>query len=51
MPVDIEFFRVKVDVAVSNVFYGWVFGFDGKVKIEGPKEVQQKYIDMINNAI
>ncbi len=45
-----EQFRVKVDVAVSNVFYGWVFGFGGKVKIEGPKDVKEEYKNMVQRA-
>lgn len=49
--VDTNHFRIAVDVAVSNVFYSWVFGFSGKVKIDGPEEVREEYIRMINNAI
>ena len=50
-PVGDRQFRVKVDVAVSNVFYGWVFGFGGKVIIESPKEVKDEYIIMVHAAI
>ena len=49
-PVDHERFRVRVDVAVSNVFYGWVFGFGGKVKIEAPKDVKDKFVQMIKSV-
>ena len=43
-PADRDHFRVTVDTAISNVFYGWIFGFSGKVKIEGPEEVKDKYV-------
>ncbi len=32
---DMGAFRTVVNVAVSHVFYSWVFGFCGKVKIKG----------------
>ena len=44
-------FRITVDVAVSNVFYGWVFGFGGKVRIEGPENIRKEYIDMVKSAL
>ena len=50
-PVDGEQFRVNLDVAVSNVFYGWVFGFGGKVRIEGPKDVKEEYKRMVQAAL
>lgn len=49
--VNDEQFRVKVDVAVSNVFYGWVFGFGGKVRIEGPVDVKEEYKLMVQAAL
>jgi hypothetical protein len=32
------------------VFYSWVFGFGGKVKIKGPEAVKEKYKEMIITA-
>ena len=40
-----------VNVAVSHVFYSWVFGFCGKVKIKGPENVKEKYAEMLRNAV
>ena len=51
VPVGPDRFRIVVDVAVSNVFYGWVFGFGGKVKIEGPEEVKEEYQKMVRKAV
>ena len=50
-PVGLNQFRIAVDVAVSNVFYSWVFGFGGKVKIEGPEEVKEEYKQMVKDAM
>jgi len=48
---DMTSFRAVVNVAINHVFYSWVFGFGGKVKIKGPENVKQKYTDMLKNAI
>ncbi len=47
---DMEHFRVDVEVPVSNVFYSWVFGFGGKVWIQGPKSVKQAFNGMIQKV-
>lgn len=44
-------FRVVVNIAVSHVFYSWVFGFGGKVKIKGPDHVKEKYAEMLRDAV
>ena len=48
---DMTSFRAVVDIAVSHVFYSWVFGFGGKVKIKGPDNVKEKYAEMLNAAV
>lgn len=47
---DMENFRAEVEVAVSNVFFSWVFGFGGKVRINGPAEVKEEYKKMVLEA-
>ncbi len=47
---DMENFRAEVDVAVSNVFFSWIFGFGGLVSINGPAEVKEKYCQMVRKA-
>ena len=42
-PVDDEHFRVRVDVAVSGQFFGWVFSLGGDVRIEGPERVKVEF--------
>ena len=47
---DMEHFRAEVEIAVNNVFFSWIFGFGGKVKILGPDKVKNDYIDLIRRA-
>lgn len=47
---DMKSFRAVVNVAVSHIFFSWVFGFGGKVKIKGPTEIKNKYIEMLDQA-
>ena len=48
---DMTSFRLITEVSVSPTFFGWVFGFDGKVKILGPKNVKEQYYKMISEAM
>lgn len=48
---DMKSFRAFVKVAVNHVFFSWVFGFGGKVKIKGPEEVREKYMEMLQTAV
>ena len=48
---DMNSFRAVVNVAVSHIFYSWVFGFGGKVKIKGPENVKEKYYEMVRSAL
>ncbi len=49
-PAEEGHFLANVDVAVSHVFYSWVFGFGGKVRIAGPEEVREGYREMVKRA-
>lgn len=44
-------FLAVVNLSVSHVFYSWIFGFCGKVKIKGPSYVKERYADMLREAI
>ena len=48
--VDEGHFTAEVSVAVNDVFFSWIFGFGGKVKITGPEVVKAKYSDMVKKA-
>ena len=43
-------FRLTAKVAETHVFYAWIFGFGGKVKIEGPEDMKTAYRKMILDA-
>ena len=36
-------FSAKVRVCVTPTFFRWVFGWNGRIRIERPKEVKEKY--------
>jgi len=40
-------FFAKVRVADSPTFYGWVFPFEGKIRIVGPEEILDRYKSMV----
>jgi hypothetical protein len=48
---DADHFRTKVKACTSPTFYGWVFQWGGKVKIEGPEDAAEKYRKMAEAAI
>ena len=41
-PVDKEHFQISVPVAVSQQFYGWIFGLGNYVKITNPPEIKME---------
>ena len=47
---DMTSFRLIVDVSVSPTFYGWLFGFGGKIQILGPKHVKEEYVCLVERA-
>ena len=40
-------FKVTVEVSTSPTFFGWIFGFGGKVQILSPESVKEEYRQMI----
>ena len=40
-PVNKDHFKITVPVAVSQQFYGWVFGLGKSVRIVGPEDVKE----------
>lgn len=47
---DMKSFRVITEVAVGSVFYSWIFGFGGKVRIKAPESVKDEYAAMVKSA-
>ncbi|MDO5392427.1 MAG: WYL domain-containing protein [Eubacteriales bacterium] len=50
-PVDGEYFKAKVMVCTSLIFYRWVFGFSGNIKIVGPQNVVAEYQKLLHKAL
>lgn len=48
---DQKSFRVVATVAVGTVFYNWIFGFNGKVKIKAPDIVRDEYRNLVLAAV
>lgn len=46
---DMKSFRAIVNVAVNHVFFSWIFGFGGKVKISSPQPVKDEFAKMVMN--
>lgn len=44
---DTQTFRAIVTVAVNHIFFGWVFGFGGLVKILSPQNVKDEFANMV----
>ncbi len=44
-------FTARAHVAVNPVFFGWVFGFGGKIKITAPEQVRQRYAELVRAAL
>lgn len=43
-------FRLCAKVSVSQTFFGWIFGFSGKIQVLGPEHVKEQYRSMIIQA-
>lgn len=43
-------FKITVCVSASPTFFGWIFGFGGKVQIIAPESVKEQYRQMIVQA-
>ena len=47
---DMQNFRVDVEVAVNSVFFSWIVGFGGLVKIKYPDDVKAEYAKFVTKA-
>ncbi len=43
--------RTTVNVAVSDQFFGWIFGLGGAVEVFGPEDIREKYIARLRDAM
>lgn len=49
--IDGEHFSAEVQVVPSPTFYSWLFQWNGKIRITGPKAVQEKYREMLEEGM
>ena len=49
--VDNEHFKATINVCTSTIFYRWVFGFNGKIKIIKPEQIVTEYKEMLIRAL
>ena len=44
-------FRVIAEIAIGTVFFNWIFGFGGLVKIKAPEDVKELYKKQVLKAV
>ena len=49
--IDEDHFVVKVRVSLIPNFFGWLFGFGGKIELTFPPAAVERYKEMITNTI
>jgi len=49
--MDSQNFRTQVNVALSPIFYSWIFQFSGMIKIIAPKRVRDEYTKMLKQNL
>lgn len=47
--IDETHFRARVEVAVSGQFLGWILALEGKVVIESPEIVRERFVGLMND--
>lgn len=47
---DMDNFKAEVEVATNKLFYMWIFGFCGMVKIKAPENIKADYMEMLKKA-
>lgn len=49
--LDADTFRTTVKICAGPTFYRWIFGAQGKIRIESPAEIREEYREMLKNAL
>ena len=42
---------VNVNAQANNIFFAWIFGFEGKVRIKAPTDIQYQYVRMVSREM
>ncbi len=51
VPYDDEHFTIHARVKIGAPFFGWLFGFGGKIRLLSPDDVIEQYNEMLRNAL
>lgn len=51
VPAEDGYFRVRVLAAVSPQFFGWVTGIGSRLRIAGPRQVQEEYKEYLREIL
>lgn len=51
IPLGEEYFTVRVNVRIGPTFFGWLFGFGGKIVLLSPESAVQQYREMAQKVI
>ena len=43
--------RAKVTTPINNIFFAWIFGFEGRVRIKAPANIKDDYIRMVSKEM
>ena len=43
--------RATVTTPINNIFFAWIFGFEGKVQIKEPSNIRDRYIRMVSKEM
>ncbi len=46
-----DFYETRVEVALSDQFFGWIFGLGNRVKVMGPDKVKERYIKELTDRL
>ena len=50
-PVDKDHFQFEAEVSVSPTFFSWIFEFGGMIKIIGPENVKEAFLQQVKKAL
>lgn len=50
-PYSLTEFKAIVEVSASPTFFGWVFGFGGKISILSPKDIKETYKEQVKQVL
>ena len=50
-PVDRELFQFDAEVSVSPTSFSWIFEFGGMIKIVGPENVKEAFLQQVKKVL